>query len=130
MICNYCKEEISPLSKECPHCASPVQEVQVMSADERDNFRGVTIVQDTNGATFDEEFEQPYTAPQENYEPKTKRKFYYYSSASSSNTGKMSLLSKIMIILIILGIVFFVIPAILTMVLIGAVLWFVWSIFA
>lgn len=130
MLCKYCNKEISPLSKECPHCATPVQEVQVMSPDERDNFRGVTIVQDANGTTFDNDFEEPYTAQQENYEPKAKRKFYYYSTTNASSSGKMSIISKIMLILILLGVVFFVIPAILTMVLIGAVLWFIWSIFS
>lgn len=130
MICKYCQKEISVLAKECPHCATPVQEVQVMSPDERDNFQGLTIVQDPNGTTVDENMEEPYANQQETFGTNRKKKFYYYSTTNSSSTGKMSILTKIMLVLVLLGIVFFVIPAILTMVLIGAVLWFVWSMFS
>lgn len=106
MKCDFCGKEVAKGTVECPYCHYRFQlEAEVLPPEERDKFRGVTI--DEDGTTSDGGYEESAAGKEE-------------TDAFSSNGLKVktfgcssSLFLVVFILLGILALFFFMLPAFL-----------------
>ena len=129
MLCKFCQHEFDDSLTECPYCHKQVDfEPKSLTREERDNFAGTTIEMEGNPG------EEGYTKRSEYQE---KDSYYQqddaYQRADKSNEDNSNssgfkvyrmgggLLTWIIFALIVLGIIFFILPAFLFVGIIGAV---------
>jgi hypothetical protein len=119
MRCDACDRELPPHDKECPHCREKQGEVTVLSRQEREGFKGITLDSDPN--------------------PETDTKYYEYRSDNgnqriyvrqvSFGSGKMSIWTKLLIAAVLGVLVFFVLPMFFMLVVGIGLVWFVLNLF-
>ena len=128
MLCEFCKHEFDDSLTECPYCHKKVDiEAKSLTREERDNFDGTTIEMEGSGG------EEGYTRRAEYQE---KDSYWQqddfqqgdrpYEDSRNSERLKVyrlggGLLTWIIFALIVLGIIFFILPAFLFIGVIGAV---------
>ncbi|MEG0798155.1 MAG: hypothetical protein RSC56_02955 [Acidaminococcaceae bacterium] len=120
MLCKKCGFEFVDGLKECPNCQTPATpaEVKVLSADERDTFDGITI----EGSKEQEEY-QTYSKEERTSSATPQGKVYVKSF------GGVSFLWQLLILLLIAGIIFIVLPAFIMIFLAIAAVFFVIRLF-
>lgn len=117
MICKKCGFEYIDGLKECPNCQTPNEpaEVKVLTEDERDTFDGITIEESQN------ESQEQYR----NYEQETRQEKPKTSGIYVKSFGVTSFLWQLLILLIIAGVIFIILPAFLMIFLGIALVYFV-----
>ena len=128
MLCEFCKHEFDDSLTECPYCHKKVDiEAKSLTREERDNFDGTTIEMEGS------EGEEGYTRRAEYQEKDSyrqqddfRRGDRPYEDSRNSERLKVyrlggGLLTWIIFALIVLGIIFFILPAFLFIGVIGAV---------
>jgi ribosomal protein L40E len=113
MQCAKCGREIGPQATECPYCASK-GEVRVLSREERENFDGVTLG-DESSAGGD------YT-----YESQGARNRVYVRQVNFGSGGT-SIWTKLAIVAVIGLLLFVVLPMFFLFFAAAAVVWFIIS---
>lgn len=108
MRCNICGEETFNEKDSCSACRAKLNQIQVLSPDERENFKGVTIEQ---GAPQNED--NKYA----NY--RSFQRVYTFNSSSAGILTKL-ILGAIMLFLIIV-----LLPVALTIMALFALSWFI-----
>lgn len=126
MKCGFCGRQLNPGVIECPYCHYQLKvDAQVLSADERDTFEGITI--DENGNTSSDKRKQEYEY-QENgtYDDDLGRGPLGGNPFGNIKVKRFSLgsslLTTVLIILALLALVLFFLPAFLVFFAIGAVI--------
>ena len=120
MICKKCGFEYVDGLKECPNCQAPNEplEVKVLTQDERDTFDGITI-EDTKNE--DENGFRVYEAEEERQQPKN-------SGIHIKTFGLgSSWIWRLIFLVIIIGLIFFVLPMLAVVFFIGAVCYYLYS---
>ena len=128
MLCEFCKHEFDDSLTECPYCHKKVDiEAKSLTREERDSFDGTTIEMEGS------EGEEGYTRRAEYQEKDSyrqqddfRRGDRPYEDSRNSERLKVyrlggGLLTWIIFALIVLGIIFFILPAFLFIGVIGAV---------
>ena len=128
MLCEFCHHEFDDSLTECPYCHKKVDiEAKSLTREERDSFDGTTIEMEGSGG------EEGYTRRAEYQEKDSyrqqddfRRGDRPYEDSRNSERLKVyrlggGLLTWIIFALIVLGIIFFVLPAFLFIGVIGAV---------
>ena len=128
MLCEFCKHEFDDNLTECPYCHKKVDiEAKSLTREERDSFDGTTIEMEGSGG------EEGYTKRAEYQEKDSyrqqddfRRGDRPYEDSRNSDRLKIyrlggGLLTWIIFALIVLGIIFFILPAFLFIGVIGAV---------
>ncbi len=120
MLCKFCQHEFDARLTECPYCHRLVEvEVQPLTREERDNFSGATIEAD---GTIHEGDEGAAGVRQDNG--------YESSGDGAETTADGSgihvyhtggLMTWLIIALVLIGIVFFLLPAFIFIAIAGAV---------
>ena len=129
MLCEFCRHEFDDSLTECPYCHKKVDiEAKSLTREERDNFAGTTIeMEDSSG-------EDSYTKRAEYQEKDSYSRqddtFHRADSPYEDNRDSSgfkvyrlggSLMTWIIFALIVLGVIFFVLPAFLFIGIAGAV---------
>ena len=128
MLCEFCKHEFDDSLTECPYCHKKVDiEAKSLTREERDSFDGTTIEMEGSGG------EEGYTRRAEYQEKDSywqqddfRQGDRSYEDSRNSERLKVyrlggGLLTWIIFALIVLGIIFFILPAFLFIGVIGAV---------
>ena len=128
MLCEFCRHEFDDSLTECPYCHKKVDiEAKSLTREERDSFDGTTIEMEGSAG------EEGYTRRAEYQERDSYRQdddFRRADSPYEDNRGPSGfkvyrlgggLLTWIIFALIVLGIIFFILPAFLFVGIVGAV---------
>ena len=128
MLCEFCRHEFDDSLTECPYCHKKVDiEAKSLTREERDSFDGTTIEMEGSGG------EEGYTKRAEYQDKDSYRPDDDFRRADSPYEDNRDpsgfkvyrlgggLLTWIIFALIVLGIIFFVLPAFLFVGIIGAV---------
>ncbi len=109
MRCPNCNQEVNN-GGTCPYCETPLNQVKVLSPQERENFEGITIEQD-------DQHEQ-----QEQYRQHGNYRVYVKHVSSDS----VSILTKVLLAVVVAFFLFVALP--MTIVIIGsiAVIWWLY----
>jgi RNA polymerase subunit RPABC4/transcription elongation factor Spt4 len=100
MRCERCQTEFDNDSKVCPECGHSVGTVEVLSPEEREDFRGLTI--ESPGPK-----EKPSAGYSYEYQDSGKG---VYVRRFNFNAGKAELLNRILVGLIVVGLLFLAFP--------------------
>lgn len=129
MLCEFCRHEFDDCLTECPYCHKMVDvEAKSLTREERDSFDGTTI--EMEGASGEEGYTKRAEYQEKNSyydrDSEFRRTERPYDSGRESGRFKVyrlggGLLSWIIFALIVLGIVFFILPAFLFVGIVGAV---------
>lgn len=127
MLCKFCRHEFEDSLTECPYCHRIVEvDAQSLTREERDSFNGQTI--EADGSVRDESRRsgRDGSASRASYEGQAG-----YGQQDTPRNGSGSsrihvyrsggLLTWIMVALLIIGVVFFLLPAFLFIAVIGAI---------
>lgn len=102
MRCDQCQAEIGAESQRCPHCGAEQPTVEVLSPEERENFQGLTIETESPGR---EQRSEGYSGD-EYFDPRRGVYVRRFSFGESQNNW----LSRIVIGLIVIGVLFLAFP--------------------
>ncbi|MBQ8920207.1 MAG: hypothetical protein IJ056_08900 [Acidaminococcaceae bacterium] len=124
MLCKFCQHEFDDSLTECPYCHRQVDfEPKSLTREERDSFSGTTIeIDGGDSGSYSEYQEQDSYRRDETFQ----RADRPYEEGRSSTGFKVyrlggGLLTWIIFALIVVGIVFFLLPAFLIFAVVGAV---------
>jgi len=123
MKCKKCGFEYVDNLKECPNCQTPNEpaDVKVLNPDERDNFAGITI--DEEQGTEKTEFHDSDEAKKENMFRGT---HVYHTSVS---VGRFGFIWQLLILILVAGIIFIILPAFLLVFMALAAIYFLVRLF-
>ena len=123
MICKKCGFEFVEGLKECPNCQTPNEpaEVKVLLPDERDTFEGVTIEETTS-----EKSEEYRVYNNDKAESSQRGTHVYHSSVTF---GGLGFLWQILILLVVAGIIFVLLPTFLLIFMVMAAFYFILRLF-
>lgn len=123
MICKKCGFEYVEGLKECPNCQTPNEsaEVKVLLPDERDTFEGVTIEETTS-----EKSEEYRVYDSDKTESSQRGTHVYHSSVTF---GALGFLWQILILLVVAGIIFVLLPTFLLIFMVMAAVYFILRLF-
>ena len=119
MLCEFCRHEFDDGLTECPYCHKKVDiEAKSLTREERDNFAGTTI--EMEGSSGEEK--EGYSGQDDTFR-RADRPFEDNRNPSGFKVYRLGggLLTWIIFALIILGIIFFLLPAFLFIGIVGAV---------
>ena len=127
MLCEFCKHEFDDSLTECPYCHKKVDiEAKSLTREERDSFDGTTI--EMEGSAREEGYTKraEYQEKDSYWQDDFRRGDRPYEDSRNSDRLKIyrlggGLLTWIIFALIVLGIIFFILPAFLFIGVIGAV---------
>lgn len=120
MRCPKCNEEMDGDSSVCNRCSCDVSEVKVLRPDERDDFKGLTIQQDS-GST-EEPVNQQETSG--NYEYRNEGPGHrVYVRQVSLGSQSFGFLTKLVIAAMILFFLFVALPVALILMAVFSLLW-------
>ena len=129
MLCEFCRHEFDESLTECPYCHKKVDiEAKSLTREERDNFAGTTI--EMEGASDEDSYtkraeyqERDSYSGQDDTFRRTDRPYEENRDHSGFKVYRLGggLLTWIVFALIVLGIIFFVLPAFLFIGIVGAV---------
>ena len=129
MLCEFCRHEFDDSLTECPYCHKKVDiEAKSLTREERDNFAGTTIEMegssDEDSYTKRAEYQEKegYSGQDDTFR-RADRPFEDNRNPSGFKVYRLGggLLTWIIFALIILGIIFFLLPAFLFIGIVGAV---------
>ena len=129
MLCEFCRHEFDDSLTECPYCHKKVDiEAKSLTREERDNFAGTTIEMegssDEDSYTKRAEYQErdSYSGQDDTFR-RTDRPYEENRDRSGFKVYRLGggLLTWIVFALIVLGIIFFVLPAFLFIGIVGAV---------
>lgn len=112
MRCPNCNQEVNS-GDTCPYCETPLNQVKVLSPEERENFEGITIDQE-------EQDEQ-----QEQYRQQGSYRVY----VKQVDTGSTSVLTKVLLALFIAFFLFVALPMTIVIVAGIAIIWWLYRMF-
>ena len=129
MLCEFCRHEFDDGLTECPYCHKKVDiEAKSLTREERDNFAGTTIEMEgssgEDGYTKRAEYQEKDSySRQEDTFHKADSPYEDNKDSSGFKVYRLGggLLTWIIFALIVLGIIFFVLPAFLFIGIVGAV---------
>ena len=129
MLCEFCKHDFDDSLTECPYCHKKVDiEAKSLTREERDNFAGTTI--EMEGSSGEDSYtkraeyqEKDSYYQQDDAYQRADRPYDENRNSSGFKVYRMGggLLTWIIFALIVLGIIFFLLPAFLFIGIIGAV---------
>ena len=129
MLCEFCRHEFDDSLTECPYCHKKVDiEAKSLTREERDNFAGTTI--EMEGSSYEDSYtkraeyqERDSYSGQDDTFRRTDRPYEENRDHSGFKVYRLGggLLTWIVFALIVLGIIFFVLPAFLFIGIVGAV---------
>ena len=120
MRCPKCNEEMNDASSVCNRCSSDATEVNVLRPDERDDFKGLTIQQDS-GSTEESGNRQGDPG---NYEYRSEGPGHrVYVRQVSFGSQPFGFLTKLVIAAMILFFIFVALPAALVLMVIFSLVW-------
>lgn len=129
MLCEFCRHEFDDSLTECPYCHKMVDfEAKSLTREERDNFAGATIEVEGSSGEGDYTKRAEYQEKDSYYQQddafqRTDRPYADNRESSGFKVYRMGsgLLTWIIFALIVLGIIFFLLPAFLFVGIIAAV---------
>ena len=127
MLCEFCKHEFDDSLTECPYCHKKVDiEAKSLTREERDSFDGTTIEMEGSGGEEGYTKRAEYQEKDSYWQDDFRRGDRPYEDSRNSDRLKIyrlggGLLTWIIFALIVLGIIFFILPAFLFIGVIGAV---------
>ena len=128
MICKQCGFEYADGLKECPNCQAPnePEEPQVLTEEERDTFGGLTIEstsqdQGEDFKVYDKEEEEKRREEEQEQENQQSYGFHVHTFSG------VGILWQILIILIIVGAIFFILPVLAAFVLVAIISYCLYS---
>lgn len=131
MICKNCGFEYLDGLKECPNCQTPniPEEPKVMTQEERDTFGGVTIestpvTQDGEEAGYKVYDSEEERARQEEEEAMARNRSYGFRVHTFGGVG---LLWQVLILLVIIGFLFLVIPSLFIFGIVAAICYYLYA---
>ncbi len=120
MRCPKCNEEMNDESSVCNRCSGEAAEVKVLRPDERDDFRGLTIQQDS-GSTAEPENREGSPG---NYEYRSEGPGHrVYVRQVSFGSQPFGFLTKLVIAAMILFFIFVALPVALLLMVIFSLVW-------
>lgn len=129
MLCEFCRHEFDDSLTECPYCHKKVDiEAKSLTREERDNFAGTTI--EMEGSSGEDGYTKRAEYQEKDSYSRQEDAFHRADSPYEDNRDSSgfkvyrlggSLLTWIIFALIVLGIIFFVLPAFLFIGIVGAV---------
>ena len=127
MVCKFCRHDFDDSLTECPYCHRQVDfEPKSLTREERDSFAGTTIEMEDSGDSKDyarqSEYRDQYSYRQDERYQRADRPYEDRDNTAGFKVYRMGggLLTWIIFSLIVLGIIFFVLPAFLFLGIIGA----------
>ncbi len=126
MICEFCQHEFDDSLTECPYCHKQVDfEPKSLTREERDSFSGTTIEIDGSGRNDETDMNGQYQEKGSFHD--TDRDYENSEESPGIKIYRLGggLLTWIIFALIVLGIIFFVLPAFLFVGLIGTAAFFI-----
>lgn len=126
MVCKFCQHEFDDSLTECPYCHKQVDfEPKSLTREERDSFSGTTIDIDDPGNrqhSGDSQYQDKYDYRDRGDYQRADRPYGSSENPSGFKVYRLggSLITWIIFALIVLGIIFFVLPAFLFVGVIGA----------
>ncbi|MBR1512030.1 MAG: hypothetical protein IJ625_05175 [Acidaminococcaceae bacterium] len=126
MVCKFCQHEFDDSLTECPYCHKQVDfEPKSLTREERDSFSGTTIDIDDPGSrqhSGDSQYQDKYDYQDRGDYQRADRPYGSTENPSGFKVYRLggSLITWIIFALIVLGIIFFVLPAFLFVGVIGA----------
>ena len=128
MLCEFCRHEFDDNLTECPYCHKMVDiEAKSLTREERDSFDGTTIEMEGSGGeegyTKRAEYQEKDSYWQQDDFRRGDRPYEYSRNSERLKIYRLGggLLTWIIFALIVLGIIFFILPAFLFIGVIGAV---------
>ena len=130
MLCEFCRHEFDDSLTECPYCHKKVDiEAKSLTREERDSFDGTTIEMEGSGGeegyTKRAEYQERDSYWQQDDSRRGERPNAYEDNRNSDRLKVYrlggGLLTWIIFALIVLGIIFFILPAFLFIGIVGAV---------
>ncbi len=119
MECNKCGRQLSETETDCPYCKAESQPVHILTPEERQDFKGVTIEQDSDNRYSDTQYERSQYSANE-------RIFVRQVKFNSLSGGWFS---KLVWGVILAGIVMFAFSSLFVVALVGAIAWLIIRIF-
>ncbi len=120
MRCPKCNEEMNDENSVCNRCSGEAAEVKVLRPDERDDFRGLTIQQDS-GSTAEPENREGSPG---NYEYRSEGPGHrVYVRQVSFGSQPFGFLTKLVIAAMILFFIFVALPVALLLMVIFSLVW-------
>ena len=120
MRCPTCNEEMNDENSVCNRCSGEAAEVKVLRPDERDDFRGLTIQQDS-GSTAEPENREGSPG---NYEYRSEGPGHrVYVRQVSFGSQPFGFLTKLVIAAMILFFIFVALPVALLLMVIFSLVW-------
>ena len=129
MLCEFCRHEFDDSLTECPYCHKKVDiEAKSLTREERDNFAGTTI--EMEGSSGEDGYTKRAEYQEKDSYSRQEDTFHKADSPYEDNRDSSGfkvyrlgggLLTWIIFALIVLGIIFFVLPAFLFIGIVGAV---------
>ncbi|MBO5605981.1 MAG: hypothetical protein J5915_11420 [Acidaminococcaceae bacterium] len=126
MVCKFCQHEFDDSLTECPYCHKQVDfEPKSLTREERDSFSGTTIdIDDPENSQHsgDSQYQDKYDYRDRGDYQRADRPYGSSENPSGFKVYRLggSLITWIIFALIVLGIIFFVLPAFLFVGVIGA----------
>ena len=129
MVCEFCRHDFDDSLTECPYCHKKVDiEAKSLTREERDSFDGTTIEMEDSAGEGGYTKRAEYQERDSYYEREDdfRRADRPYEDKTNSDRFKVyrlggGLLTWIVFALIVLGIIFFILPAFLFVGIVGAV---------
>lgn len=115
MKCNQCGRELPSDETDCSYCKMESQQVQILTPEERQGFKGVTIEQDSERRYSDAQDERPQYSANERI---------FVRQVKFNNIGR-SWFSKLIWGFILAGIVMFAFSSLFVVAIVGAIVWLI-----